>query len=136
MKRIEQNPGSADILVCGFRGLSSPQFPRGAKDTELESSVNPQTRMSALQRGAIGAAPFPFFRAGAQSRIHWIHNRVMATPIHVLLIANKVIKRFRLPKWLTRPLKEFVHFSRRKSLPTLQDGAQRSVGERTQDRVN
>src|SRR5436309_9992280 len=40
---------SADIPVCGFWGLSSPQFRAMTPNTELESSVNPQTRMSALR---------------------------------------------------------------------------------------
>jgi hypothetical protein len=40
---------SADIPVCGFWGLPSPQCGAGKKDTELESSVNPQTGMSALR---------------------------------------------------------------------------------------
>jgi len=39
---------SAGFPACGSRGLSSPLFQNGAHYTELESSVNPQTGMSAL----------------------------------------------------------------------------------------
>ncbi len=39
---------SADILVCGFWGLSSPQFDKAKRSTELESSGNPQAGKPAL----------------------------------------------------------------------------------------
>src|SRR5437016_10065119 len=96
MKRIEQR--SADIPVCGSWGLSSPQSLSPHIHTELESSVNPQTGMSALRRRATGATPLPIFRAHAQARIHRVHGRVTATAMHVLVIANEVVKRLRLPK--------------------------------------
>src|SRR5439155_13251757 len=48
MKRIEQ-PRSAGFPACGFRRLSSPRFLSSRNHTELESSVNPQTGMSALR---------------------------------------------------------------------------------------
>src|SRR6267143_3988208 len=44
---------SADILVCGFWGLSSPQFTPAEKLTELESSVNPQAGKPALRAGVL-----------------------------------------------------------------------------------
>jgi hypothetical protein len=40
---------SAGFPACGFRGLSSPRFALLTANTELESSVNPQTKMFALQ---------------------------------------------------------------------------------------
>jgi len=43
----------ADILVCGFWGLSSPQFIPARKFTELESSVNPQAGKPALRAGVL-----------------------------------------------------------------------------------
>src|ERR1041385_9330845 len=48
MKRMEA-PCSAGFPACGSWGLSSPQFQAIVRNTELESSVNPQTRMSALR---------------------------------------------------------------------------------------
>ena len=46
---FQPRAGSAGFPACGFRGLSSPLVEMNEKDTELESSVNPQTRMSALR---------------------------------------------------------------------------------------
>ena len=45
---------SADIPVCGFGRLSSRQIHGTNRNTELESSVNPQARKPAL-RGALGS---------------------------------------------------------------------------------
>src|SRR5204863_457707 len=100
----------ADILVCGFTGLSSSVSWVRAKYWGLESPQYPQTGMSALRGRAIGAAPFPIFRAHAQARIHRIYGRVLATAMHVLVIADEVVKRLRLPKLFTCPLQEFVRF--------------------------
>src|SRR5712692_6863618 len=47
-RRGRNAPRSADILVCGFRGLSSAQYVPAEKVTELESSVNPPTGKPAL----------------------------------------------------------------------------------------
>src|SRR5437868_4226889 len=41
-------PSSADILVCGLTGLSTPVF-QTPRDWRLESRQNPQTGMSALR---------------------------------------------------------------------------------------
>src|SRR5439155_12935086 len=41
--------GSAGFPACGFWGLSSPQFQTITRNTELESSVNPQAGMPALR---------------------------------------------------------------------------------------
>ncbi len=41
---------SADILVCGFWGLSRPQFVLAEKIAELESSANPLAGKPALRR--------------------------------------------------------------------------------------
>src|SRR5207245_1109724 len=46
---------SADILVCGCWGLSSPQFVSAGKIAELESSANPQAGKPALP---VAASPF------------------------------------------------------------------------------
>src|SRR5882672_689168 len=40
---------SADILVCGFWGLSSPEFVGRRWDPELESSANPQAGKPTLR---------------------------------------------------------------------------------------
>jgi len=55
---LHRHVGSAGFPACGLRGLSSPQLEINEKDTELESSVNPQTRMSALR--AKGLPSFQF----------------------------------------------------------------------------
>jgi len=52
---------SAGFPACGFWRLSSRQFPRG--NTGLESPVNPQTGMSALQHVA-SAAPLATSESG------------------------------------------------------------------------
>src|SRR5712692_7490659 len=54
--------GSADILVCGFWGLSSPQFHKAKRSTELESSGNPQAGKPALP--ALGT-----FQANVQANV-------------------------------------------------------------------
>ena len=46
---IQRRSCSAGFPACGFGGLSSPRFVSAPSNTELESSVNPQTRMSALR---------------------------------------------------------------------------------------
>src|SRR5205823_5857282 len=84
---------SAGFPACGFWGLSSPQFQAIVRNTELESSVNPRTGISALRRRPIGAAPLPMFRTLAEARVHRIHRRVLTTTIHVLIIADEMVKR-------------------------------------------
>src|SRR5438876_6035910 len=128
MKRIEQR--SADIPVRGSWGLSRRKFQTITRNTDLESSVNPHTGMSALRGRATGATPLPIFRAHAQARIHRVHGRVTATAMHVLVIANEVVKRLRLPKLLSCQMQEFIRFSRRVSLPVLQNLAQRPTRQR------
>src|SRR5947208_14051677 len=110
MKRME-HPCSAGFPACGFWGLSGPQFQAIVRNTELESSVNPQTGMSALRRWAIGAAPLPVFGTVAEACVDRIHRRVLTTTIHVLIIANEMVKRLDLPKLFASPLQYLVRLA-------------------------
>ena len=59
------HPVAQTFLSAGSRDIPVPCFWLAA-NWRLESRQNPQTRMSALQRRAIGAAPLPLFRAHLQ----------------------------------------------------------------------
>ncbi len=134
--KLNEHPCSAGFPACGFTELSSSvnhcvQTTRG-----LESPRNPQTGMSALHRWAIDAAPFPLFRTRAQSRIQWVGRCIITAAIHILVVANKVVKRLRLPKLFTRPLQELIRFARGVALPALQNLAQCPARQWSQHRVN
>src|SRR5438876_8514455 len=135
MKRME-HPCSAGSPACGVRGLSSPRFLSSRNHTEPESSVNPQAGIPALYRRPRGAAPLPVFRTLAKACVYRIHRRVMATAMHVILVANEMVKRFSLPKLFARPLQELVRFARGVALPVLQNLAQCPAWQRSQSRVN
>ena len=54
----------------------------------------------------------------------------------LLIIANPVIERFRLPEWLTCAAEKLVRLPGSKPLPALYDAAQRMGWHRPQDRMN
>src|ERR1051325_2501360 len=88
MKRIEP-PGSAGFPACGFWGLSSPQSDRTSRDTELESSANPQ---------AGKPAPHPQWRARCFS-----HGLVICVSALVLLAGCAVGPNYKPPQTSVAP---------------------------------
>jgi len=104
-------PVAQTFLSAGSRDIPVPCFWLAA-NWRLESRQNPQTRMSALQRRAIGAAPLPLFRAHRQPRIQRVQRRVSAAAMRVLVVANQRVKRLRLPKLFARPMQELVPLTR------------------------
>ena len=87
-------------------------------------SPNQQAGMPALHGRTICTAPFLNFRTFAQTRVHGIHCRVMATTMQVVVIADKVVKRFHLPKGCSGAPKQTVGFAGSEAFPDFQHLAQ------------
>ena len=92
--------------------------------------------MPALHGRTICTAPFPIFRTFAQTRVHGIHCRIMATTMQIVVITDKMVKRFHLPKGCSRAFQQSVGFAGGKSFPTFQHLAQRPVRLWTQHGVH
>src|SRR5207245_2691178 len=83
-------PRSAGFPACGFAELSSSAILSAKTNWGLESPQYPQTRMSALRRQPMRAAPLPLLGLRAKPGVDRIHRRVATAPLHVLVVANKV----------------------------------------------
>ena len=97
----------------------------------LESRQNPAIRdwkaCATLRGRTICTAPFPIFRTFAQTRVHGIHCRVIAATMQVVVITDKVVKRFHLPKGCSRAFQQSVGFAGGEAFPAFQHLAQRPV---------
>src|SRR5580765_6920023 len=69
-------------------------------------------------------APLPIFGTSAKAGIDWVHQRVEAAAMQILVVADEVFVRFPLPQGDNLYRQALVDFVRSERFPTVQDAAQ------------
>ena len=72
----------------------------------------------------MSAAPRPQAGLSTQSRVHGIHECVVATAVRIIVVSNQVIVRFALLEGNDLLRQQLVDFMRGEGFPTVEDFAQ------------